>query len=64
MHPDNPPTASQLVESMETENETISMPTSGLYVNVDVNDLLETHSIEEVFEFLGKLKDLMNGVSR
>lgn len=36
--------------------EAVSMPPVGLYVNVDVNDLTEA----EVFELLGKLKDLFN----
>lgn len=34
---------------------------SPLYINVDVNDLLETRTEEQVFEFLGKLKDLFSG---
>ncbi len=43
------------------ETESIAMPTSGLYVNVDVNDLLETRTEAEVFDLIGKLKDLLNG---
>lgn len=43
------------------EIESVSMPAVGLYVNVDVNDLLGTMTRMEVFEFLGQLKDLFDG---
>lgn len=44
---------------LETSVENISMPAAGLYVNVDVNELLESRSEEEVFALIGKLKDLL-----
>jgi hypothetical protein len=58
MHPDDLQTEGELVT---VTSETVSLPPVGLYLNVDVNDLLDTmRSQAEVFEFIGKLKDLVN----
>ena len=46
----------ELKELVE-EIEAIESPS--LFVNVDFNDLLETHTEEETFELIGKLKDLL-----
>jgi len=41
-------------------SQTLSaMPTGGLFVNVDFNDLLESYEEERVFDILAKLKDLL-----
>lgn len=45
-------------QQVSGEVESVSMPPVGVYVNVDVNDLLGIMTETEVFEFLGKLKDL------
>jgi hypothetical protein len=46
-------------EELAAEIRNMEFSAGSLYVNVDVNDLLETHTEEEVFDLLGKLKDLL-----
>jgi len=46
-------------EQLAAEIRNMEFSAGSLYVNVDVNDLLETHTEEETFELLGKLKDLL-----
>jgi hypothetical protein len=40
--------------------ETTTLPSSGIYINVDVNELLDRMTEGEMFELLGKLKDLFD----
>lgn len=40
-------------------DELKQIASSSLYVNVDVNELLSTRTEQEVFDLLGKLKDLL-----
>ena len=63
MHPDD--TSDSIPIAGMAESVTLDaalMPTVGLYVNVDLNDLLEVYNGDEIrlFELLGKLKDLFN----
>lgn len=47
-----------LPDKYVSELKEIQSPT--LYVNVDFNELLSTHTTEETFELIGKLKDLLS----
>lgn len=47
-----------LQEELEVVSE---VPAVTLMVNLDVNALLDERTDVEVFEFIGKLKDLVNG---
>jgi hypothetical protein len=53
------PEAETETEQLAAEIRNMEFSAGSLYVNVDVNDLLETHTEEETFELLGKLKDLL-----
>ena len=48
-----------LIETFETLTEVKQFTPSSLMVNVDFNDLLVNNSVEEAFELIGKLKDLL-----
>lgn len=52
-------TKAETEEQFIAEVSSMEFSPGSLYVNVDVNDLLETHTEEEMFELLGKLKDLL-----
>ena len=51
-----------LREAFETTLESTieTLPPVTLNVHIDVNDLLENRTVEDVFDILGKMKDLFN----
>ena len=53
--------AEEALATLETNLEAVHLPSTGLYVNFDVNDYLDTHSNAELFDLVGKLKDLLDG---
>jgi hypothetical protein len=59
MSNEQPETETETAEQLAAEIRNMEFSAGSLYVNVDVNDLLETHTEEETFELLGKLKDLL-----
>jgi len=59
MNNDNEQPETGTTEELAAEIRNMEFSAGSLYVNVDVNDLLETHTEEEVFDLLGKLKDLL-----
>lgn len=47
-------------EPLEVLSESMELPAVTLNVNVDVNALLDDMTQPDVFDFLGKLKDLFS----
>lgn len=45
---------------LETKLEEIGVPSVSVSVSLDLNDYLSGHSPEQLYELLGKLKDLLN----